>query len=173
MEKDKDLFTAGSSEWDESQHPRDELGRFAAKGEGAQKKMTPAEKIASVHIAFDRDNILPELNEEDLVKVGATANKPVLLKKSVIDRNAIEHNDLTNEDVESIIKQALYNSPEVFSANKEKPYYHFAKIVEMNSKGKPEIGLVLLDIDAEKDNFEVVHVHFIRHRSYESMRKKQ
>ena len=34
------------------------------------KKMTPAEKIASVHIDFDRDNILPELNDEDLEKIG-------------------------------------------------------------------------------------------------------
>ena len=56
--------------------------------------MTPAEKIASVHIDFTKDNVLPELNNEDLTKVGSKINKPVLLKKNVIDRNAAEHSDL-------------------------------------------------------------------------------
>ncbi len=123
--------------------------------------MTPAEKIASVHIDFDRDNLLPELNEEDLEKVGVDKNKPVLLKKSVIDRNEGEHDDLTRDDFQSIIGQALYSPSEVFPANKNKPYFHFAKIIEENSKGKPEYGLVILDVDEKKDNFEIVHAHFV------------
>lgn len=172
MEKDKDLFTAGSSEWDESQHPRDELGRFAVKGEGAQKKMTPAEKIASVHIAFDRDNILPELNEEDLVKVGATVNKPVLLKKSVIDRNAVMHSDLSDSDFSRIILNALYAPSEVFPANKEKAYFHFAKVFEIEGQENQEIGVALLDVDDRKTHFEIVHAHWVRQRSYETLKKK-
>lgn len=50
-------------------------------GLSSKKKLTPAEKIASVHIDFNKDNILPELNDEDLEKVGSKVNKPVLLKK--------------------------------------------------------------------------------------------
>ncbi|MDE7330307.1 MAG: hypothetical protein K2N30_04360, partial [Clostridia bacterium] len=121
-----------------------------------KKKMPPAEKIASVHIDFNKDNILPELNEEDLVKVGSKVNKPVLLKKNVIDKNIVQHNDLTDKDFESIIAYSLYSPSEIFKANAEKPYYHFAKVIEVNSKGKPEIGLALLDVDDNKDNFEVV-----------------
>lgn len=161
--------------FDEKKHPRDSDGKFTDKNGGeqgynskddlgaiksAKKKMTPAQKIASVHIDFTKDNLLPELNEEDLQKVGSKINKPVLLKKSIIDRNAEEHSDLTDEDFQSIISNALYSPSEVFSANAEKPYYHFAKVIEINSKGKPEIGLALLDVDENKDNFEIVHAQF-------------
>ena len=136
------------------------------------KKLTPAEKIASVHIDFDRDNLLPELNESELEKIGKKDSKPVLLKKNVIDRNRTRHDDLTDSDFEQIIAKALYSPSEVFPANKEKPYFHFAKIIEVNSKGKPEIGLVLLDVDDHKDNFEIVHAQFIRQRSYKAIKKK-
>lgn len=139
----------------------------------SKKKMTPAEKIASVHIDFTRDNILPELNEEDLTKIGAKENKPVLLKKNVIDRNAIEHADLTENDFESILKNALYAPSEIFSANAEKPYFHFAKVIEINSKGKPEIGLALLDVDDKKENFEIVHAHFMEIPRFNKMQKKR
>lgn len=45
---------------------------MAALGVGEKKKMAPAEKIASVHIDFNRDNVLPELNEDTLEKMGAS-----------------------------------------------------------------------------------------------------
>lgn len=48
-------------------------------------KMTPAEKIASVHIDFSKDNILPELNESELEKVGVDEYGVVLL--DVTDSN--------------------------------------------------------------------------------------
>jgi len=138
----------------------------------AASKMTPAEKIASVHIDFSKDNILPELNESELEKVGAKTNKSILLKKSVIDRNRAEHSDITDNDFEQIVAKALYAPSEVFPANKDKPYYHFAKVVEVNSKGKPEIGLALLDVDDTKDNFEVVHAHFVGTKAFERAKKK-
>ncbi len=116
---------------------------------------------------------MPELNESELEKVGVKDNKPILLKKSVIERNRTEHSDLTNEDFEQIVANALYAPSEVFPANKEKPYYHFAKVIEVNSKGKPEIGLALLDVDDRKENFEIVHALFLRERSYKSLRKRQ
>lgn len=137
------------------------------------EKMTPAEKIASAHIDFGKDNILPELNDSELAKVGAKENKPILLKKSVIERNRAEHGDLTDGDFERIVANALYSPSEVFKANKEKPYYHFAKVIEINSKGKPEIGLALLDVDDKKENFEVVHAHFVDIDGLKRYRKKK
>ncbi len=184
-------------EWDETKHPRDDRGRFNGNGteyrqnesydkivaqgnerqsETAEprdaKKMTPAEKIASVHIDFDRDNILPELNDEDLEKVGAKKNKPVLLKKGVIDRNFVMHSDLTRQDFETIITKALYSPSDIFLANSEKPYFHFAKIIEFNSTGSQKIGLALLDVDEKKDNYEVVHAHFTEVARFEKKREK-
>lgn len=185
--------------FDEKEHPRDNDGKFSEKGGDeksgklveavrkysdsperdlkemwiGKKKMTPLEKIESVHIDFDRDNILPELNEKELDLIGAENSKPVLLKKGIIDRNREEHDDITDDDFEKIIANALYTPSEVFAANKNKPYFHFAKVVEINSIGKPEIGLVLLDVDDKKENFEIVHAHFIRDRSYETIKRKK
>ena len=43
-------------------------------------------KINSIKINFDRDNILPGLNKEDLADLGKE-DKPLLLKKNIILRN--------------------------------------------------------------------------------------
>lgn len=135
------------------------------------KKLTPAEKIASVHIDFSRDNILPELNEEDLRKVGAKENKPVLLKKSIIDRNTQRHNDVM-PDTEKILTQTLYSPLEIFRGNIEKPYYTFVKPLRIsNRNGKNEYGIVLLDVDTRKDNFEIVHWHWVNEDKFDSIKK--
>ena len=115
--------------FNEEEHPRDNNGKFTDKNGGkkgynsqndlnsikrvAKKKISPAEKIASVHIDFDKDNILPELNDGDLEKVGSKVNKPVLLKKGVIDRNEKRHTDVM-PDTELVLKSALYSPSEVF-----------------------------------------------------------
>lgn len=126
-----------------------------------------------IHIDFDKDNILPKLDDMTVKKLGAKESRNVLLKKTIIDRNFEEHSDLTRDDFEQIIDQALYDDPEVFPANTQKPnYYHLANIVEKTSKGKPEVGLVLLDIDAKKDNFEIVHAHYVNKSGLVRAKKK-
>ena len=173
------LFDGAGSEWNESDHPRDEnnqkfVAKESADASGADaskrtkgapiKKMTPADKIAGVHIDWTKDNILPELNENDLAKVGASKNKPVLLKKEIIERNAIAHGDLTTEESKKIIAETLYSPAEVFKGNNNKPYYNFVKPLRMSSKdGKGVVnGVVLLEVSDNKDNFEIVHWLYVR-----------
>lgn len=140
----------------------------------AEKKMTPAEKIASVHIDFDRDNILPELNEEDLVKIGVDKNKSVLLKEATIKRNFQAHGEVPLEKAEELISSALYSPTDVFRGNDEKPYYTFAKPMMISQKdGNAIYGLVLLDVEEAKNNFEIVHWHWVRARSFETLKKKK
>ena len=127
----------------------------------ASKKITPAEKMASVKIDFNKDNILPELNNNELKKIGAKTNKTILVKKETIDRNKQKHSDIAEEDFEKIIKESLYKPIDVYRANEEKPYFHFFNIVTLNSKKKPKAGLVLLEVSEKKEHFEVVHVHCI------------
>lgn len=135
------------------------------------KKMTPAEKIASVHIDFTKDNYLPELNDEDLEKVGAATNKPVLLKKNIIDRNMRRHGDAM-PDTQVILANALYNPSEIFKGNTEKDYYTFVKPMRISSRnGKEEYGIVLLDVSAGKANFEVVHWHWVNRDNLDSLKK--
>ncbi len=66
---------------------------------------------------------------------------------------------------------ALYAPSEIFHGKSEKPYYHFAKVIEITSKGKSEIGLVLLDVDENKDNFEIVHAHFVNATGFRQVKK--
>lgn len=137
-----------------------------------QKKMTPEEKIASVHIDFDRDNILPELNDDTLESIGLYNNKKVLFKKGAIERNQSRHSDLTDGDVNNIVAEALYNSVETFAAHSTKPYFHLAAFVESEISKKLKIGVVLLDVEKTKRYFEIGHVHFVRGDTYESVKKK-
>ncbi len=174
--------------WDEDKHPRDNSGKFTDKRgstgyskeqlsrakekfkailndkiTSAKKTMSPREKIASVHIELGRDNILPELNEESLSEIGLTNNKPVLVKASTIERNLQKHNEVNPKDYDRLISEPLYSPEHIFKANKDKPYYSFAKSMKVSDKtGKSIYGVVLLDVDNKKDNFEVVHWHWAR-----------
>ena len=139
----------------------------APKKGGGAKKMTPAEKIASVHIDFDKDNILPELEEDTLKAMGVKKSKQVLLKKSIIERNAERHPDVKPEDAERLIGETLYSPQYLFKGNDDKPYYSFAKVMGISDKkGKTTYGLVLLDVDESKENFEIVHWHWVRERNF-------
>ena len=137
------------------------------------KNMSIEEKMSKVKIDFNKDNIFPELNEEDLIKIGIKVNKPVLLKKNIIDRNAIRHSDLSPEDCELIISQALYskNKKIIPGKYKDKPnYYNFTKEVRISKKDGSDIyGVVLLDVDNTKDNFEIVHWLFISNKGIKNI----
>ncbi len=128
----------------------------------AKKKMTPAEKMASIHIDFDRDNILPELNGDTLMKLGVKENKNVLLKGQTIKRNLVKHLNVSEKTMESIITEALYNPIDVFPANPENlNYFHLAAFVEVEDKRGLKMGLVLLDTDVSKTEFEVGHAYYV------------
>ena len=137
-----------------------------------QSQMTAEEKIASVHIDFDKDNYLPELDEDALKEIGLDENKPVLVKASTIKRNAEAHPEVKTEDIDKIIGEALYSPQYLFKGNEEKPYYSFAKPMKISRKDGSQIyGMVLLDVDNRKDNFEVVHWHWVRARNFKGNKK--
>lgn len=182
--------------FDESKHPRDDGGKFSSSdGAGGtheateaekrklseagistgsgKKKMTPAEKIASVHIDFTKDNILPELNEDTLNKLGVKSNKQVLLKATSIKRNLGKHLDVSEEVMQDIIREALYNPIDVFPANPNNPnYYHLASFVEIQEKDGLKMGLVLLDIDNNKEYFDIGHAYFVDGQGFYNSKKK-
>lgn len=149
----------------------DELKK-AVSVEMNKQPMTAEEKIKSVHIDLDKDNILPELNYDEVKKIGVAKSKLVLLKKDIIDRNFLRHNDLTEEDFVKIISNALYSPSEVFSANPQKPYFHFAKIMGLTSKGRTKYGLTLLDVEESNEMFEIVHVYYVDAKGYDRAKNK-
>ena len=149
----------GLDEWNEADHPRDDRGRFTDSVQG---------KINSVKIDFTRDNILPELNEEDLAELGKES-KPVLVSKRMLDRNRKEHPELSEKEYNFMIAKALYDPDYVFPANPEKTsYYHFIS----NIGDKYNSG-VILELSDNKENYETVHVHKLRNKSLRMLLKRK
>lgn len=140
-----------------------------------KKKMTPAEKIASVHIDFTKDNILPELDESSLKEMGVSESKPVLVKASSIVLNNEKHGDVNPADVDELIGRTLYEPDKIVPGkNANKPYYSFLKELRISRKnGKPIYGAVLLDVSSENKNFEVVHWHWVKLKNLSSVLPKQ
>ncbi len=64
--------------------------------------------------------------------------------------------------MENIITEALYNPIDVFPANPENlNYFHLAAFVEVEDKRGLKMGLVLLDTDVSKTEFEVGHAYYV------------
>lgn len=131
--------------------------------ERVYKEKETSKKIASVKIEVGKDNVLPELNEKELKEMGLTENKPVLVKKSSIERNMSEHADVKPEDFDFMIGNTLYAPDKIVKGkNPDRSYYSFAKRLKISVRNnRPLYGIVLLDVDKTKDNFEVVHWHWV------------
>jgi len=139
------------------------FGKSSAKTSEAEKQ----KKIDSVKIDFSKDNTLPGLNKEDLKELGKES-KPVLLKKSIIDRNLRQHPDVKREDYDRIIGQALYNSDERFGGRRHHnpDYMNFIKF------GEERAALTLLELADMKKYYEIVHVFEPRNKSVARMKPK-
>lgn len=112
---------------------------------------------------------LPPVSEQVGEAIGA-GNKPVIIKKNILERNSIIHADLTPEQSKDILKSALY-SPTLYGQNQKKtrPY----NWVVINTKDKDGRNrLVLLEINNTKDNIEIVHWHYINERGLEKIKNQ-
>ena len=84
-------------EWKkENEHDRDENGRFKGNGSSSKSNNDIQAKIDSLkNIDFSKDNTLPNLNKDTLEQYGFE-DKPVLLKKSITEKNKANHPDITD-----------------------------------------------------------------------------
>ena len=147
------------SKWKDQ--PRDEKGRWSDSGGGG---ITTAEerqkKIDSINIDFDNDNILPGLNAETLQEFGFE-DKPVLLKKTVLDKNAERHPEIPGMFHRDIIGNALYNPDAIIKGHSTKPYFNF-----IHSIADSENAIVLLQVEDTHSGFlEIVNFHVIDDRA--------
>ena len=144
--------------WKESEHDRDENGRF--KGNGSSSKSNNDDiqaKIDSLkNIDFSKDNTLPNLNKDTLEQYGFE-DKPVLLKKSITEKNKANHPDITDDMAREIIGNSLYKPEAVLKANKDKPAYHNFITRLKDDKN----SIVLLELSDEKENYEIVNYHYV------------
>ncbi|MCL2045740.1 MAG: phage portal protein [Oscillospiraceae bacterium] len=110
-------------------------------------------KIDSISIDFESDNILPGLNKEDLNELGKE-DKPVLLKKSIIERNLLRHPDVDASDYARLIGQALYNSDERFGGRE----HHNPDYMNFVKYGERRAALTLIELADRKEYYEIVHI---------------
>ena len=120
---------------------------------------------AGVNIHFDEDNVLPGLNQKTL-KALNQKSKPVLLKKSVIDRNLDKHPDVGMNEYNYLLGQALYRDPSFFPGQKD----GYVNLVTQLGVGRN--ALVLLEMSDKKDNFEIVHLMKINDNNLRRMKKR-
>ena len=109
--------------------------------------------------------MLPILNTETLQELGKP-DKPVLLKKEVLERNALQHADVPMSEAQSLIGEALYNPVKVLKGNGEKDYLNFVGV------DKERHCVVLLDVEDAKENFEIVHWHRINMKGLGKLERK-
>lgn len=62
---------------------------------------------------------------------------------------------------------ALYNADAIIPGNAEKPYYNFiARVSDKKS------SVVLLEVADNKDNFEIVHLHWAKDKQRRTLERK-
>ena len=154
---------ATCDEWQEEKHKRDKNGRFAKNGGNNSAILSEIdkeieEKINQLkNIDWNKDNILPKLNK-DILKQYGLKDKPVLLKKNIIEKNKLNHPDITNDEAIRIIGNALYKTETVLKGNINKHTYH--NFITRTDDEHSDI--VLLELSDEKENYEIINYHIIR-----------
>ena len=150
-------------EWIEEKNKRDKNGRFAKNGSNNSATLSETdkeieEKINQLkNIDWNKDNILPKLNK-DILKQYGLKDKPVLLKKNIIEKNKLNHSDITNDEAIRIIGNALYKTETVLKGNINKhTYYNF-----ITRTDDEHSDIVLLELSDEKENYEIINYHIIR-----------
>ena len=104
-----------------------------------------------------KDNILPNFPKSFLKKQGLE-DKPILLKKNIIDRNKQQHPDITEEQAIRILGNSLYKTEAVLKGKSKRPDY-YNLITRIDDKHN---DLVTVELSNEKDNYEIVHFFVIR-----------
>ena len=145
-------------------------GGSGEKGDDKSKSVKTSEaekqkKIASVKIVFGEDNVLPGLNSEDLEELGKE-NKPVLFKKSVIEKNKKHHPELSEDDYNIIVGQSLYNHDGIFPGHETEPRFNFVSRTGINKN-----ALTLVEMAETKDSFEIINLHWIGDRQRKQKEK--
>lgn len=129
--------------------------------------MTPDEKIETLKVDFTKDSFFPALNDEQLNTMGKKS-KPVVLRERTSKRNLSVHAEINKKEYADLIGQALYK-PLVrpLQDTKKKNYWHFIGVSAEDRR-----AIVLLDMEEQKEAFEVVHILKMRRKSARALLRK-
>lgn len=152
----------------EEEHPRDEDGKFV-KGNGKNNSKEIQEKIDKLKsIDWGKDNTLPNFPKSFLEEY-ELEDKPILLKKNIIDRNFYDrHKDIDKEKAIKILGNALYKTNDIFYGREDRPnYYNF---IHYADDGRND--LVLVEIEDTKENYEIVHFYRLNKRGLNKLKNQ-
>ena len=178
IKADSDAYSGHSPNFKEEEHKRDKDGKFTKKGSGEDNKQENKEetnnedsseekqkeekeikeKIEQLEkIDWTKDNTLPNFPKSFLKKQGLE-DKPILLKKNIIERNKQQHPDITEEQAIRILGNSLYRTEAILKGKSKRPdYYNLITRIDNNYN-----DLVTVELSNEKDNYEIVHFFIIR-----------
>ena len=112
---------------------------------------------------------LPELPKNVDSAIGADG-KPVVIKKSIFERNKDRHADLTAQQSREILSAALYDAKLYGQTQAKSRPYNWVVIALRDEGGNNR--LVLLEVNDNKDNVEIVHWHFVDEKGLEKLKKQ-
>ena len=188
VQNDSSIKADSDNYFKEEDHERDKDGKFTKKGSGEDDKQEDKEKANNEDsseeekqkeekeikekieqlekIDWTKDNTLPNFPKSFLKKQGLE-DKPILLKKNIIEKNKASHPDITEEEAKRIIGNALYKPEVILKANIDKPAYHnfISRTDDKHS------DLVLLELSDKKENYEIINYHVIKNRQREQKEK--
>lgn len=164
-------FGLDAGNFKEEAHKRDNDGKFSGSS-GAEKAVTTSEaekqqKIDSIKLDLSKDNTLPGLNAETLQELGGIADKPVLLKKNIIEKNKERHPDVDPAEYANIIGRSLYKPDAVVRGHQDKPYFNF-----LSSAGANKSSITLLEVAETKNNYEIINMHWLGGRQRKQKERK-
>lgn len=156
--RDKDgKFTKGSGENDK-QKEKEETNNEDSSEEKQKEEKEIQDKIKQLEkIDWNKDNTLPNFPKSFLKKQGLE-DKPILLKKNIIERNKQQHPDITEEQAIRILGNSLYRTEAILKGKSKRPDY-YNLITRIDDKHN---DLVTVELSNEKDNYEIVHFFVIR-----------
>lgn len=116
-----------------------------------------------------RSVVLPPLPDNVDAAIGAKG-KPVVIKKNIFIKNAKDHKELTPEQSRQIIAGALY-SPKLYGQAQKRKHPN-RWVVICRAVVRESNKIVLLEISEKKCRVEVVHWHYLREESLETIKRQ-
>lgn len=131
--------------YDVQGNPVDGQGRLVVESVGSMDEITDGDFESPT-----RNVQLPDLPENVAAAIGS-GGKPIVIKKSVFEKNRDNHPEIDAAESRSILERALYNPDLVGSVQaRRRPDYRVA--IQTGDRN----AVVVLDIYESKDNTEIV-----------------
>ncbi|MBQ2285574.1 MAG: DUF2213 domain-containing protein [Clostridia bacterium] len=140
---------------------------FVTVGEGDDKRAVPLDQILPTIKDYkepQKDYELPKIPDDFIKKLNKT-QKPLVLKKNIIEKNKNNHKDIPLDKYNEILSKGIYKADLMFKNKPIDEYFNFVHY------GDNKHEHVLIELSENKDNFEIVNFHWLNDKSLEEKLK--